>query len=610
MPVSYKTFSGLIAKAETYRTKLNEFKTKLQAARNKYTALRKAGGKFVQDAGGKVAIEADEGFKSANKEAQEAFKAAMTAQRAFYTKKQLEYAKNNPLIAKLFNGESVGGEDITKTYPNDYPKDGETKRTVQTMPNNRYKFNGPLKLRFTKNVSGDIPYYDETFKPNAKNVDVAVDDLYDAKKMMRTLVDDPSKGGQPQPPATAPAPEKAQTPEPTAEERKQTLRLYYGEDGLSETEIMTIDSMTPEQVEAEIDRIEKERGIDQEDAQKLAEEAAKEAKKVKEAKEAAEKQKVKDDKKIKEQEEQREEEQVEATLKAQQGGKINIDVDPEEQKNIVDVTEIPRETDNTPVVEQGRNELTPEQAMKMSTLDVSKEEKDVDDMPIKDVRKRIEALHTLYEDVIKVFQTPGHKKDREQSKKNDATARKHLKMMLKAVREYYAESSSMQVGVIIPAHQLVASIMSKIGMQMPQASAGAPPPPPPASGTQAPEDDPPPQAEGKEEGKEESKSDEDEEKESTAGEKPTPPTAKGGVGSVKAHAGDALQKSGDRFGHGFHVSVNYRNSGLEAYQRRAVGRHGLKDDAQEKTGRVADPQPQLNQPALARYIQKIPGFKG
>jgi len=79
---------------------------------------------------------------------------------------------------------------------------------------------------------------------------------------------------------------------------------------------------------------------------------------------------------------------------------------------------------------------------------------------------------------------------------------------------------------------------------------------------------------------------------------------------VKEHAGDKLKKTGDRFGHGFHVSVNYRNSGMEAYMRRAVGRHVLKDDTDSRSGMLADPQPQLNQPALARYIQRIPGFKG
>ncbi len=52
----------------------------------------------------------------------------------------------------------------------------------------------------------------------------------------------------------------ATTPEELAK-RKETLRLYYGEDGMTETEKMTIQSMTPQQVESEIARIEKERGI-------------------------------------------------------------------------------------------------------------------------------------------------------------------------------------------------------------------------------------------------------------------------------------------------------------------------------------------------------------
>ena len=74
--------------------------------------------------------------------------------------------------------------------------------------------------------------------------------------------------------------------------------------------------------------------------------------------------------------------------------------------------------------------------------------------------------------------------------------------------------------------------------------------------------------------------------------------------------GDILKKKGDRFGHGFHVSVNYRNSGMEAYERRAVGKHVLKSGDDSKKGFVADPKPRLNQPALARHIKTIRGFKG
>ncbi len=589
MPIQYKTFKTLITKANTYKDAVNTFKTELQKARNKYNELRKEGGEFVKEGGGLRAGETDAEFKAVNKEAKDAFNTVMKAQRAFFTKTNLKIDfKNNPVIEKLFKGEVITGDDIEDVYQDDYRRDEGRDSVVsilQTMKDAKYNIPPPLKGDFYGKKDEDGPYYDKTFKPSTENIDKSFDDLYNGKGILRTLTG-------PTPPAPAPEDEEEdeeseQEGGPPKDDKQQT------KDG--------------DKTQAE---------IDEEDAKKLAEEA-KEAEAKAEAKAKAD---------IAKANKEQEKAQVAATLKEQaEGGRVPLKATPTEpEKTFVETTTQPRPEDNTVVVEQGRNELTPDQAMKMSTLDISKEEKEVDDMPIKEVRKRIDALHVLYQDVIKLFQTDAHKKDREQSKKNDSKARNHLKMMLKAVREYYRESSSMQVGVIIPAHQLVASIMSKIGMQMPTggmsgaSASGAPPPPPPPSQAES-KDEPPAQAEGKDDepaqGKDEDKGDdEDEEKET---EKPTASTAsastasqKGGVGSVKEHAGDKLKKTGDRFGHGFHVSVNYRNSGMEAYQRRAVGRHVLKDDVDERQGMLADPQPQLNQPALARYIQKIPGFKG
>ena len=144
--------------------------------------------------------------------------------------------------------------------------------------------------------------------------------------------------------------------------------------------------------------------------------------------------------------------------------------------------------------------------------------------------------------------------------------------------------------------------MQKLGVSGQQMAQPAQPPQQQQSGGATNE-------ESNDESKEESKDDESG-SESTSSSDSDSRNLMAGLGSVKAHAGDALRKTGDRFGHSFNVSVNYRNSGMESYQRRGVGRHNIKDQRPEGKGRVSDPVPMLNEPALARYIRKIPGFKG
>ncbi len=552
--MSYQSFKNLLNKIQTYNENVADFKKSLQDVNDVYKNNRLTTGKFITDAGGEStgevrpdgAIYKDDDFDKKDEIAYNKFKKARKSLEKVYTTTAKKTAKNNPLFNILLRGDKLDVNDIKSVYGDSdafkKAKDDLSRYAGITLDPPLIQKSGQSRKQ-----------YNAVYRPSKKNYEGGFSQ-YDTAR-------------------------KSYTRQMMTDEMKET----------EETEKMGKEDKDAPKTQKE---------IDEEDAKKLAADAAaasEEAKAKAKAKAQAEKAKA-------------EQAQVDATLKAQEGGKIEIEseqVQPEQES--VKLTEIPKPEDNTVVVEQGRNDLAPDQAMKMSTLDVSKEEKDVDNMPIKEVRKRIEALHTLYENVIKLFQTPGHKKDREQSKKNDSKARKHLKMMLKAVREYYSESSSMNVGVIIPAHQLVASIMSKIGMQMPPAGTTppqAPPPPPPS---------PPAQAESKEEEaepKEETKGDQDEDEEKEDEKPSAPESQKGGVGSVKEHAGDKLKKTGDRFGHGFHVSVNYRNSGMEAYQRRAVGRHVLKSDADDRRGMLADPQPQLNQPALARYIQKIPGFKG
>ena len=227
-------------------------------------------------------------------------------------------------------------------------------------------------------------------------------------------------------------------------------------------------------------------------------------------------------------------------------------------------------------------------ATDMSTVTEDSEMKAIDKMPLKEVQKKIKALHEVYDGVIKAFGTNAHKSDRDKATGKNADvkqARAHLKDMMKKVRMYYQTSKSTQVGVIIPADQLVASIMRRMGGGVPSAPVApampAMPAMPAASATTNPNVSPNPSA-------------------STAPN----------VGSVKTHPGDILKKKGDAFGHGFHVSVNYRNSGMEAYQRRAVGRHPISRGEPEKRGKVADPVRWLNEPTLLRKVKAIPGFKG
>jgi len=106
-----------------------------------------------------------------------------------------------------------------------------------------------------------------------------------------------------------------------------------------------------------------------------------------------------------------------------------------------------------------------------------------------------------------------------------------------------------------------------------------------------------------------------------------PQGAQGGAGMAgmtgmggqmtKPHAGDVLHKSGDKFGHAMSVSTYYRNSGMEAFQRKGVARHSIVP--QPMRGRrfnlVKDPRPLPNVPAPAlRALDNRPrgkpkGFK-
>ncbi len=85
----------------------------------------------------------------------------------------------------------------------------------------------------------------------------------------------------------------------------------------------------------------------------------------------------------------------------------------------------------------------------------------------------------------------------------------------------------------------------------------------------------------------------------------------------KPHSGDVLHKAGDKFGHAMSVSTYYRNSGMEAFQRKGVARHSIVPQPMKAGGfnLVKDPRPLANVPALAlRALDNRPrgkpkGFK-
>jgi len=87
--------------------------------------------------------------------------------------------------------------------------------------------------------------------------------------------------------------------------------------------------------------------------------------------------------------------------------------------------------------------------------------------------------------------------------------------------------------------------------------------------------------------------------------------------NVKPHAGDTLHVKGDKFGHAMSVSTYYRNSGMEAFQRRGVARHSITPQPERRTrfNIVKDPRPLPNVPAPAigvlnnRARGKPTGFK-
>jgi len=571
--VQLKTLQGIFTSIRDYNTQLALFRTGVKNAHTQYGKVKNP--KMVTDAGGKgkssAEVYEDADMKSADAEAYRIFQATMAAQRLAYTKTKTNRVKDSWILTHLYTGKTVTMKDIDTVYPGAAKKKGEAYQAIrnifQLYKNGQITIDAPLQS-VTSTKGGDKQAYELSFKASDVTYEKEFDELYTGDRYLSGVVPGAADAGD-----ETPSDEEEEEEDEDEDEGMKTADEDEDEKGSG-------GAGTPD---AEADATAKAK------AKAAAAKAEAEAAAKAEAEAAA----------------KAEAEATAGRLAQQEGKKVSIDADVYDTPTApdsVELTALPKEGAPEEVQVLDRNPtVTPEQAMSMSTLDTSKEEKEVDDLPIAEVRKRIDALHTLYDDVIRVFKSAPHTKSRKDAKSNDKTAREHLKKMLKAVREYFRESSGLQVGVIIPASQLIASIMSKLGVST-DGVQSAPVPPAPAnpnasaqpSASTAEDTDPTDPDEDKDEDKDEKGT-----PDLAPAPAPAPAPAEPKEGSVKPH-----------FGKGFNVSMNYRNSGMEAYQRKGVGRHTLRSDGQANAGRVADPMPQLTQPALARYIQKIPGFKG
>jgi len=564
--VQLKTLQGILTSIQNYNKQLGLFRAGVKNAYSQYDKVKNP--KMVTDAGGKPKSSAevyeDADMKRADAEAYRIFQDTMAAQRLAYTKTKTNRVKDSWILTHLYTGKTVTMKDIDTAYPGAAKKKGEAYQAIraifQLYKNGQITIDPPLQS-VTSTKGGDKQAYQLSFKASDTTYEKEFDELYTGDRYLSGVVPDAPDAGDETP--SDEEDEEEDEGMKTADEDEDDTK---GSGGAG-----TPDATAKAKAEAAAAKAEAEA------AAKAEADAAAKA----------------------------EADATAGRLAQAEGKKVSIDADVYDTPTApdsVELTALPKEGAPEEVQVLDRNPtVTPEQAMSMSTLDTSKEEKEVDDLPIADVRKRIDALHTLYDDVIQVFKSAPHTKSRKDAKSNDKTAREHLKKMLKAVREYFRESSGLQVGVIIPASQLIASIMSKLGVSTDGMQSVPAPPVPPAPAN--PNASAQPSASTAEDTAEDTDPTDPDEKGTADGAPaapaPAPAPAEPKEGSVKPH-----------FGKGFNVSMNYRNSGMEAYQRKGVGRHTLRSDGQANTGRVADPIPQLTQPALARYIQKIPGFKG
>ena len=201
------------------------------------------------------------------------------------------------------------------------------------------------------------------------------------------------------------------------------------------------------------------------------------------------------------------------------------------------------------------------------------DEENVKRLSIDEAKSQIRALHTVYDRLIPAFKEAAHTKSRDDALQSSdkKVVHDHLLSMLRKVRDFYSKSKGLQVGIVVPAAQVLRALMGQMGGGGGGAAVGG--------ATQPAELLAPSLA----------------------------PQQGGGVvtgfqAPEKENPGQVLHREGeDRFGHAISLAIHRRNSGMDAYRRRAVPRHAIERVEPPTFGRVQEPQLKMNQNAPLNY---------
>ena len=205
------------------------------------------------------------------------------------------------------------------------------------------------------------------------------------------------------------------------------------------------------------------------------------------------------------------------------------------------------------------------------------DEENVKRLGIEEAKHQIRALHTVYDRLIPAFKEAAHTKSRDDALKSGdkKVVHAHLLDMMRTVRDFYSRSKGLQVGIVVPAAQVLKALMGQMGggggggaavgggggashpaevmahQMAPDHGGGV------VSGFQAPE---------------------------------------------KENPGQVLHREGeDRFGHAISLAIHRRNSGMDAYKRRAVPRHAVERNEPPTFGQVVEPVLRMNQNAPLNF---------
>ena len=201
------------------------------------------------------------------------------------------------------------------------------------------------------------------------------------------------------------------------------------------------------------------------------------------------------------------------------------------------------------------------------------DEENVKRLSIDEAKSQIRALHTVYDRLIPAFKEAAHTKSRDDALQSSdkKVVHDHLLSMLRKVRDFYSKSKGLQVGIVVPAAQVLKALMGQMGGGGGGAAVG---------GASQPAELLAPSL---------------------------APNEGGGVvtgfqAPEKENPGQVLHREGeDRFGHAISLAIHRRNSGMDAYRRRAVPRHAIERVEPPTFGRVQEPQLKMNQNAPLNY---------